>query len=54
MQRNMVLIWAGRIVAILTALLSLTQLIPPGGPLSWSLFALAILLILLGGGGRRR
>lgn len=54
MKRNMALIWAGRAVALAMAVLSLTGLIPAGGPLSWGLLALALALILLGGGGRRR
>lgn len=53
-MRNMVLIWAGRLTALALFLLSLTGLIPAGGPVSWGLFALAAALILLGGGGRRR
>lgn len=54
MQRNPVLIWAGRIAALLMVVLTLTGAIPAGGVLSWSLIALAVVLILLGGGGRRR
>lgn len=54
MQRNPVLIWAGRITALLMVVLTLTNAIPPGGVLSWCLLALAVVLILLGGGGRRR
>ena len=54
MQRNSVLIWAGRMVSLLMVILTLTGAIPAGGPLFWSLVALAVILILLGGGGRRR
>lgn len=53
MQRNSVLIWAGRIAALLMVVLTLTGAIPAGGVLSWSLLVLAVILILLGGGGRR-
>ena len=53
MQRNPVLIWAGRIAALLMVVLTLTGAIPAGGILSWGLLALAVALILLGGGGRR-
>lgn len=54
MKRNMVLIWAGRAAALGMVLLTLTGLIPAGGPVSWVLLGLALALILLGGGGRRR
>mgnify|MGYP005891137653 CR=1 FL=1 len=53
MQRNPVPIWAGRIGALLMVVLTLTGTIPAGGVLSWSLVALAVVPILLGGGGRR-
>lgn len=54
MRRNPFLIWAGRVVALTMAILVLTGAIAAGGPLAWGMVLLAIALILLGGGGRRR
>ena len=52
MRRFPVLIWAGRAVAVATALLFLLGIIPPGGPAALSLLSLSVALVLVGGGRR--
>ena len=50
MRHNRTLIWAGRALALVTAGLGMLGIIVPNGPVSGSLLAAAIWLILLGGG----
>lgn len=44
------LLWLGRLTASGAALLPFTVTVRPGGPLSCCLLALAVVLLLLGGG----
>ncbi len=50
MRHGRTLIWAGRALAAATAGLGMLGIIVPNGPVSGSLLAAAIWLILLGGG----
>ncbi len=53
-MKNMILIWAGRVSALLMVLLVFAGIIQAGSLLSWLLLVVAVCLILLGGGFRKR
>lgn len=52
MGRNQLLVWAGKAVGLVMALLCLTRVIPSDGPAAWGMLAAAVTLILMGGGKR--